>query len=144
MSLYNLINGTSPATFFILPMLGKHPDEYPRFRDCFVSDEEHPEYQDHIHIYTRTGGGNRDDYEAENDEMRSMDGFVTDFDDSFDCTYASWVFKVPEQWQDDFNKIKNGKILEISTEYKEQLNKVYPKLKDKFNEIFNPSDQNEN
>jgi hypothetical protein len=125
-------------------MLGKHPDEYPRFRDCFVSDEEHPEYQDHIHIYTRTGGGNRDDYEAENDEMRSMDGFVTDFDDSFDCTYASWVFKVPEQWQDDFNKIKNGKILEISTEYKEQLNKVYPKLKDKFNEIFNPSDQNEN
>ncbi len=34
MSLYNMINGVNPATFFILPMLGKHPDEYPRFRDC--------------------------------------------------------------------------------------------------------------
>ena len=44
MSLYNMINGVQPAAFFVLPMLGKHPDEYPRFRDCFIgkvnSDEE--------------------------------------------------------------------------------------------------------
>jgi hypothetical protein len=37
MSLYNMMNGANPATFFILPMLGeKHPEQYPRFRDCFV------------------------------------------------------------------------------------------------------------
>ena len=70
MSLYNMVNGVKPTTFFVLPMLGKHPDEYPRFRDCFLSDEEHPQYDDHIHIYTRTGGGNREGYEAENDAMR--------------------------------------------------------------------------
>jgi len=28
-----IINGANPSTFFILPMLDKHPDEYPRFRD---------------------------------------------------------------------------------------------------------------
>lgn len=31
-----MINGVNQATFYILPMLGKHPDEYPRFRDCFT------------------------------------------------------------------------------------------------------------
>jgi hypothetical protein len=30
MSLYNMVHGTTQATFFVLPMLGKHPDEYPR------------------------------------------------------------------------------------------------------------------
>ena len=38
--LYNLINGVNLATFIILPMLGKHPDEYPRFRDCFIAENE--------------------------------------------------------------------------------------------------------
>lgn len=54
MSLYNMICGVNPAAFFILPMLGKHPDEYPRFRDCFVSDDETS-----IEVLTRVGGGNR-------------------------------------------------------------------------------------
>lgn len=53
MSLYNMINGVNPATFIILPMLGKHPDEYPRFRDCFIKDGM-------IEVYTRVGGNNRD------------------------------------------------------------------------------------
>ena len=59
MSLYNLVQGVTSAVFFVLPMLGKHPDEYPRFRDCFLKDAEHPEYDNHIHVYTRVGGGNR-------------------------------------------------------------------------------------
>lgn len=137
MSMYNMLFGTTASTFFILPMLDKHPDEYPRFRDCFHSDEEHPEYKDYIHIYTRTGGGNREDYKEANDEMRAMEGFVTDYDDSFDSTYASWIFKVPEKWQADYNLILEGKLKEISEDYKKQLYKIYPKLKDKFDSIFN-------
>lgn len=65
--MYNMMNGTSMATFFVIPMLGKRPDEFPRFRDCFLNDEEHPEYKNHIHVYTRTGGGNRESYQVEND-----------------------------------------------------------------------------
>lgn len=118
MSLYNLINGVRPSTFFVLPMLGKHPDEYPRFRDCFVGDDEHPEFAGHIHVYTRTGGGNRDDYIVENQAIRDMDGFVADYDDSFDSTFASWVFRVPERWRPDYEKITTGKVREISAEYK--------------------------
>jgi len=136
MSIYNMMHGTNPATFFILPMLGKHPDSYPRFRDCFLQDEEHPKYDDHIHVYTRTGGGNRDDYEVENGIMAEHPNYINNFDDSFDSTYASWVFSVPEEWKDDFGKIKNGEIKGISDEYKNKLYEIFPKLKDALDKIF--------
>lgn len=136
MSLYNMLHGVTQATFFFLPMLGKHPDEYPRFRDCFLKDEEHPEYDNHIHVYTRTGGGNREVYETENEEMRSMKGFVADFDDSFDGTFASWIFKVPEKWEADFAALIEGRMKDVSPEYREQMKNIYPKLATKFDELF--------
>lgn len=136
MSLYNLINGVTNATFFVLPMLGKHPDEYPRFRDCFTNDPEHPEYDNHIHIYTRTGGGNRESYESENAALQAMAGFVCDFDDSFDSTFASWIFRVPEQWQDDYRKVITGNIKGLSRAYQDQLRRVYPRLNEKFDALF--------
>ena len=141
MSFYNMIHGVNPCTFFILPMLGKHPDEYPRFRDCFVGDEAHPEFDDHIIIFTRTGGANRKAHAEENDALRAMEGFVTDYDDAEDYTYANWVFKVPEKWAADFEQIiKHGDLLATSPEYREELNRVYPKLKEKWDKLFNPGD----
>lgn len=139
MSLYNMVCGVSPAAFFILPMLGKHPDEYPRFRDCFTADPEHPEYDGHIHVYTRTGGGNRDDYEAENAAMMDHPEYVANWDDSYDRTYASWVFRVPEKWRADFDKIAAGRLPEVSDEYKAELYRIFPKLKEKFDELFKVS-----
>lgn len=136
MSLYNLINGVKPATFFVLPMLGKHPDEYPRFRDCLLSDEEHPEYDDHIHVYTRAGGGNREAYSDEIEQLRAMPTFVADFDDSFDNTYATFVFAVPKQWQADFDKVKAGRVTEVSDAYQAELVRVYPKLESEFAKLF--------
>ena len=53
MSLYNMINGFNPACLLIMPMLGRKQEEWPRFRDCFVTNEKN------IAIYTRAGGGNR-------------------------------------------------------------------------------------
>ena len=40
MSLYNMIHGYNPACLVFLPMLGRQYHEYPRFRDCFVSEDE--------------------------------------------------------------------------------------------------------
>ena len=139
MSLYNMIFGVKPAAFFVLPMLGKHPDEYPRFRDCFLGDDEHPEWKDHIIVYTRTGGGNRESCQTENDELTKIPGYITDYDDSFDCTFASFVFKVPEKWKADFDRFKDGKLKEFSEEYKGELYRIFPKLKEKFDELFTVS-----
>jgi hypothetical protein len=149
MSLYNMVNGVKQATFFILPMLGKHPDEYPRFRDCFIGGLENDEENDQfgipkkkttdekvISVYTRVGGGNRDDYQTQIDELRKMPNYVKDYDDDFDSTFATFVFLVPEKWKTDFDKLTSGKANEISNEYKEELKRVFPKLAEKFDEMF--------
>lgn len=130
MSLYNMINGVNPCTFFILPLLGKHPEEYPRFRDCFIKDEGHPQYNNHIHVYTRVGGGNRNQGYGE-DELREHPLYVDDFDDSYDCTYATYIFKYPPEFKNDIKLVLNGKIMETSQEYKDKIDEVMPKLKGK-------------
>lgn len=130
-----MINGVNSATFFILPMLGKHYSEYPRFRDCFTKNKEHPEHDGCIHVYTRVGGGNRDSGYGE-EELYEDPNFITSFDDSFDGTYATYVFRVPQQWKADFEKITAGKVADVSEEYQKELRRVYPKLKDTFNKIF--------
>ena len=142
MSMYNMLMGVTPAVFFILPMLGKHPDEYPRFRDCFLGNEEYPQYDDKIHIYTRVGGGNRPGYQDEIDQLRKTPGYITDFDDSFDCTYATFVFEVPEEFKEDFKKFKEGKAGEFSKKYQERMYEVYPKLKDKLDKLFKKGETN--
>lgn len=134
MSLYNMINGVNPATFFILPVFGKHPDAYPRFRDCGISEKDG---RDIIQILTRTGGGNREGYQAENEELKSMTGYIEDQDADWDETYAVWSYEVPEEFKSDISKIMAGKIKEIGPEYKKRLYEVYPKLKDTFDKLFN-------
>jgi len=136
LSFYNIMSGVNQTTFFFLPMLGKHPDEYPRFRNCFLGDDANPEYDNHIHVYTRTGGGNREDYRVEIDTMRAMPEYVTDWDDSFDSTYASWVFRVPEKWQKDFEALISCDMNGVSAEYRDQMNTVFPKLAEKFDALF--------
>jgi hypothetical protein len=147
MSLYNTIYGVNPATFFILPMLGKHPDEYPRFRDCFVGAMERGKTKDIfgmpvikstkekvISVYTRVGGSNRSEYSSEIGELRSMPNYLRDYDDDFDSTFATFVFSVPEQWQEDFESLQNG--TSVSKEYLEEMKRVFPKLVDKLDETF--------
>jgi len=131
MSLYNMMNGVSPITFLLIPMLGdKHVDEYPRFRDCFTSDDEHSEYDNYIHVYTRVGGGNRGcDFGEE--ELMKHPNFVASFDDSFDSTYATYIFSVPDKWKSDFDLILEGGMSNISDNLKIQIDKVFPKLKGK-------------
>ena len=150
MSLYNILHGVNPATFFIAPMLGRHPEEWPRFRDCFIGEAKKT-----IEIYTRMGGNNGDCWAwSETDYPKNENGectcpacildkelefnpyFLSRHDDDFDNTYCTLVFKVPEKWQEDFVLIIEGKFKEISNEYKDELYKIFPKLKDKFDEIF--------
>lgn len=131
MNLYNMMNGVNIATFLILPMLNRHPDEYPRFRDCFVNEENQ------IVVFTRTGGNNRNSGLGE-EKLYQDPNFVKTYDDDFDSTYGYYVFSVPEKWKADFENILNGR--KPSAEYVEQMCKVYPKLADKFKEQFKEID----
>ncbi len=138
MSLYNMMHGVKPSTFLILPMLGKHPDEYPRFRDCFIGDSERPETEGKIIVYTRTGGGNREDYEEENRAISEMPGYLFDYDDDFDCTFANFVFDVPPKWKADFDKIMAAEVPTVSDEYVSHVESIYPTIADKLRSVFRP------
>lgn len=121
MSLYNMLMGFNPACVLIMPMLSRKQEEYPRFRDCFVTEENN------IAIYTRVGGGNRDCGYGE-EELYKDENFLTTYDDDYDCTYATYEFKVPEKWKADFDLIVGGKQNEVSKEYVDYVKEFYPKL----------------
>lgn len=121
MSLYNMLMGFNPACVLIMPMLGRKQEEYPRFRDCFITEENN------IAIYTRVGGGNRNCGYGE-EELYEDENFLTTYDDDYDCTYATYEFKVPEKWRADFDLIVGGKQNEVSKEYVNYVKKFYPEL----------------
>ena len=123
--LYNLLFGWNPACVLLAPMLtDKNPQTFfPRFRDCYLGDDS-----DTIEIYTRVGGGNRDAYEAEIETLCSMPTYIRDYDDDFDCTYATFVFGVPEEWRDDFELVKQGNTGELSNAYMDRMQRCFKNL----------------
>ena len=123
--LYNVLFGWNPACVMLAPMLtDENPQQFfPRFRDCYLSEDE-----DHIEIYTRVGGGNRDDYADEIEKLCSMPTYVSDEDDDFDYTYATFTFGVPEEWRADFEHVRAGEYHKLSDVYVERMQKCYPKL----------------
>ena len=135
MSLYNMMNGFNPACVFIMPMLGRKQTEWPRFRDCWVTEEGN------IAIYTRVGGGNRNCGYGE-EQLYEDPNFLKTYDDEYDNTYATYEFKVPEKWKADFDLIMNGKIKEVSEEYKAYLKEFFPKLTEEgfFDGVFSKED----
>lgn len=123
MSLYNMLMGFNPACIYLLPMLGRKQEEYPRFRDCFLEDGK-------IAVYTRVGGNNRGCGYGE-EKLYEDPNFVTTYDDDFDSTYATYLFNVPEKWKSDFDKILNGKVMEVSDDYYNYVCDFYPLLNEK-------------
>ena len=123
--LYNLLFGWNPACVMLAPMLtDENPQQFfPRFRDCYLSDDKN-----HIEIYTRVGGDNRDDYADEIEKLCSMPTYVSDEDDDFDCTYATFTFGVPDEWRADFERVRAGKYHKLSDAYVERMQRCYPKM----------------
>lgn len=104
MSLYNLVCGNNPLFGLyarILETAGPMP-EIPRFRDMYTR-EDNGKIQ--IVLYTRTGGGNRESYEDQNNALTEHPLFVKDFDDDYDSTFAHWVYSVPEAYAERMQKL---------------------------------------
>jgi len=132
MNLYHVMNRVSAAALYFLPMLGRHPDEFPRFRDCFVLASDLPASENRICVYTRTGGNNRLDYVNEIQAVQGMDWYEHDEDDGFDNTYMTFYFRVPPQYQKDFDTLLgSGELYRASPAYRTQIERVYPNLVDK-------------
>lgn len=98
MSLYNLLFGVNSNSDVLLAILGLKKSDVERFRDCGFEDGG-------IFIYTRTGGGNREDYP--NEGLTSSPYYLGDEDDEYDKTYATYHFKFPDEIKNDCQKFKD-------------------------------------
>ena len=120
MSLYNLLHGQNPLSDLFLGMLDLTEESVGRFRDVYI-EKENDKYV--IVVYTRNGEGNRECWGEDKDDcdcpgciierkLPQHPNYIRDYDDDFDCTYASIVFSVP-------------------TKYVEYVEHVYELMKDK-------------
>lgn len=95
MSLYNMLFGRNPYATILLAMLDLDESKVGRFRDCYTDDGGTV-----ITVYTRNGGGNREQYQDTIDELAKHPNYLRDYDDDFDCTYASIDFSVPDRFKE--------------------------------------------
>ena len=96
-----MLHGFSPNAAAILHALALDPKQIDRFRDAsFGKDGD----QHVLHIFCRTGGGNREDYP--NTVLTSHPLYLRDHDDEYDCTYAHYYFKIPQSVLDELAEQK--------------------------------------
>ena len=137
MTMYNMLNGVTRATFFVAPLLFGHPQgNIARFRNCFLLDRDRPEYINHIFIYTRLGGGNRKDYLDDIARMQAHECYVEDYDDDFDNTYATFVFKRPDKFIKDIDSYRKGELHNTSKEYQNIILSTFPSIADQIKYAF--------
>lgn len=96
MSLYNQILGFHPFAKHLISMLGIHPNEYGRFRDIYLKKDEE---KLKIIVFTRNGGGNREQYQSVFDKLSKHPNYLKDYDDDNDSTYANIEFSIPNEYQ---------------------------------------------
>jgi hypothetical protein len=119
-SLYNALFGTNKFSHVLLRMIDVSPLDVPRFRDCYLN-----EAGDEIVIFTRTGGGNRQEYEAQNEALRRLPNYIADEDDTLDVTYAKFRYSVPEQYKAATQAIKaQGGVDDPTAKFKALLDKM--------------------
>ena len=115
MSMYNLVFGQNPVSDAILATLGLTRGDVGRFRDCFVANGE-------IAIYTRNGGGNREEYQSIIDELAKHPCYLRDEDDDFDHTYATIYFKFPDEYAEQLRKLDSGEKFDPDKRWLEAIN----------------------
>lgn len=103
MSMYEMVftdPGRPERCSIILGLLALEGDlDAGRLRDAWI--EKDPGTGEPIlALYTRNGGGNREDQSAPIESMRAHPLYRRDADDHFDATYASFYFAAPEAYRE--------------------------------------------
>jgi len=100
--MYDIINnGSNENAHKLLNLIGLTKEDFPRYRDTSLWNNN-----TEIRVLTRAGGGNREEYQANIDELKKNEYYLQDEDDDFDSTYAYIFFKVPEQYLESVKDIK--------------------------------------
>ena len=121
MSLYNMLFGQNPASDFLVASLNKTKGDFGRFRDAYY---EKTDDGGKIIVYTRNGGGNREDYQEVFDEMETHPLFIKEYDDDFDCTYAYFEFNAPELVNEFFVDVNANNFERVGERFQREIKEM--------------------
>lgn len=96
MSLYGVMFGERQEAGDLVHALGLRRRDMGRYRDCWIIEREGKRM---VALLTRLGGANRPDYPTEIAYLRAGKGFIADEDDAFDETFATFLYAVPEGFE---------------------------------------------
>lgn len=116
MSLYNTLFGMNEETPALLGMIGLNKEYFKRFRDIELIEKGTK-----IRVFTRLGGGNREDYKNEWEKIRSNELYIKDYDDEFDETYAYIEFNIPEKYKTTAIKMFKEEPQSFEDKFKKEL-----------------------
>ena len=119
MSLYSKLFGENVDTPILLGMIGVNKQYFERFRDVFLCNNGK-----NIKIYTRIGGDNRSDYEATWKKIKQHILYKTDYDDSFDNTYAYIEFSIPEKYEKVAQKMYKNEPISVGDMFKKECEEM--------------------
>lgn len=91
--MYEMVCDINPDAGRVLNLIGLDPTfliEECRLRDVYLSKDKTK-----VVIFTRIGGGNRESYNTSIKRLKNFKGYIRDYDDDFDNTYASFEYQIP-------------------------------------------------
>lgn len=114
--LYNILFGVNALAIPLMGALRFKPSALGRFRDCYLG--RGPDGALEVHVFTRNGGNNRQHYGegiagprcactgcTMTHNVTQLPGYLRDFDDPFDSTYATVCFEVPSAVSEALEKL---------------------------------------
>ena len=93
--MYEMVCTINPDAGKVLDLIEIDPTfliEECRLRDVYLSKDKTK-----VVIFTRIGGGNRSYHAPAITKLRNFKGYVTDYDDDFDNTYAYFEYQIPQE-----------------------------------------------
>lgn len=119
MSFYNTLLGMNEETPVLLGMIGVDKEYFDRFRDVEIIKNGTV-----IRVFTRLGGGNREEYTKTWKKIKTHNLYIKDYDDDFDETYAYIEFNIPNEYKETAKKMFKGEPLKFEEKFKKQLDEM--------------------
>ena len=120
MSLYSMLFKENEDAEKLLNMLNLERDDFGRYRDAYLNADGTV-----IIVYTRCGGGNREDYDYVFESMEDHSQYIRDYDDEYDETYCYFEFDVPQRLLEETKEMSTGeKPLNVTEKFNKAIEEM--------------------
>lgn len=119
MSLYNELFGINENSFVILAMLDLDMEYFERFRDIDIIKDATV-----IRVFVRLGGGNREPYKETWKKIRRNPLYITDYDDTYDNTYAYIEYQIPDFYRKTAKILYKGEPISFGERFQKYMKEM--------------------